>query len=122
MAKKKLSQKATLEDQFLETWKRLWPNLPLPLRQYPIRNPETGHDWRLDFSWPEWKLSLEIQGGAFNKGRHINPIGQAKDYAKHNHLTSNGWRCLYFSTPMLKNMEDAVNITAEVLCNAREVI
>jgi very-short-patch-repair endonuclease len=122
MAKKKPSQKATLEDQFLDTWKRLWPYLPQPCRQYPIKNPETGRDWRLDFSWAPEMLCVEIQGGSFvAKGRHNHPIGQARDYIKHNHLTSQGWRVLYFNTPLLKNMEDAVNIVAEVLCNAREV-
>ena len=48
-------------------------------------------------------------------------MGQLKDYERHNYLTSQGWEVLYFSTPMLKNAVDAVTLTAEVLCKAKEV-
>lgn len=119
--RKKQSQKATLEDQFMGTWERLWPNLPPPLRQYPVKNPETNRFWRIDFSWPEWRLAVEIQGGSFVGGRHNSAVGQARDYAKHNHLTANGWRVLYFSTPMLRSVEDVVEIVAEILCHAKEI-
>jgi very-short-patch-repair endonuclease len=119
MAKNK--SKPTLEDQFLEQWNKDFPKLPKPLRQYPVKNPKTGRFWKLDFSWPEWRISVEIQGGSFVGGRHNSGAGMARDYEKHNHLVQSGWRCLYFATGNLRDMEESVQVVAEVLCNAREV-
>ncbi len=112
---------ATLEDRFLEQWRKSYPKLPEPLRQYPIKNPATGRFWRLDFAWGEWKVFLEIQGGAFNGGRHVSGAGQAKDYDKQNHLVLNGWRGLYFNTAHFKDIEEVVDTVAQVLCKAREI-
>lgn len=107
--------KPNLEDAFLAAWRREFPRLPEPVRQHPIRNPETGRDWHLDFLWEPEKLVVEIQGS----GRHQRLLGQAKDYERQNYLTLHGYRCLFFNTVNLRNMTDAVTITAEVLCNAR---
>lgn len=112
--------KPTLEDAFLAAWKREFPQLPEPARQHPIRNPETGRDWRLDFCFVPERLFIEIQGGAAF-GRHLRPAGQAKDYERHNYLTGIGWRGLYFNTLNLRCMVDAVTIVAEVLCKARPI-
>jgi len=109
--------KSTLEDRFLAQWKQSFPKLPVPLRQYPIKNPATGRFWKLDFSWPEWRLMVEIQG----TGRHQRLMGQAKDYERQNYLVGKGWRCLFLNTVNLRNMEEAVEMVAEVLCRAREL-
>lgn len=104
-----------LEEQFMEAWKHHFPTLPLPERQHQVLNPYTDHFWKLDFAWPGQKVLVEIQGW----GRHTRLPGQAKDYLRQNYLTSLGWRCLFFNSINLKDMEEAVNITAMVLCNAR---
>lgn len=117
----KRSPKETLENSFLLHWTLLFPQLPPPVRQWKILNPATKRHWMLDFAWPEWKLAVEIQGGSWVMGGHNTALGQQKDYIRHNYLTQNGWRCLYFNTPMLKHMADVVEQVAEVLCDAREV-
>jgi very-short-patch-repair endonuclease len=116
------SRKQKLENEFLSHWVLLHGNLPEPARQHPIRNPNTGRDWKLDFAWVQEKLAVEIQGGSYlAKGGHNTAAGQAKDYIRHNHLTRNGWRVLYFNTPMLKHMAAVVEEVAEVLCGAVEI-
>ena len=117
----KRSDKEGLENSFLAHWVMLFPQLPPPVRQFKIRNPNTGRDWRLDFAWAEELLAVEIQGGAWTGGGHNTALGQQKDYIRHNHLTWKGWRVLYFNTPMLKHMADVVEEVAEVLCNAKEI-
>lgn len=117
MAAKK--NKPTLEDAFMAAWRSEFPRLPEPVRQYAVRNPNTGRDWHIDFAWPDTSilLAVEIQG----TGRHQRLLGQARDYERQNHLVLHGWRCLFFNTIQLRDMTDAVTITAEVLCQAREV-
>lgn len=115
MAAKK--NKPTLEDTFLAAWRAEFPRLPEPDRQYLVRNPETGRDWKLDFCWIPERLVVEIQG----TGRHQRLLGQAKDYERQNYLVLNGYRCLFFNTINLRDMVAAVTLTAEVLCKAREV-
>jgi len=109
--------KSTLEDRFLAQWKQSFPKLPVPLRQYPVKNPATGRYWHLDFCFREWKLLVEIQG----TGRHQRLLGQAKDYERQNYLVSQGWRCLFYNTVNLRDMEAVVEEVAQVLCRAREL-
>ncbi len=118
----KSQKKAVLEDAFLAAWDKEFPQLPKPVRQFPVKNPKTGCSWKLDFSWPEWKIAVEIQGGSFVRGGHNTAMGQASDYERHNYLTGRDWKVIYFSTPMLKDMQEAVTIAAEVLCNAKDIL
>ena len=34
-----------------------------------------GRDWRFDFAIPSRRVAVEVEGGAFNGGRHIRPEG-----------------------------------------------
>lgn len=117
------SQKETLENRFLATWVSEFPTLPLPVRQYKIRNPRTGRDFRLDFAWPDpgEMICVEIQGGSYVQGGHNTASGQARDYRRHNTLVRKGWRILYYNTEQLKHMEDVVTEVAEVLCGMPEI-
>lgn len=119
----KRSKKEELENSFAYHWSLLYPQLPPPVRQYPIKNPATGRDWRIDFAFPEEdvKLGVEIQGGSWVKGGHNTAIGQEKDYIRHNELVRMGWRILYFNTPMCKHMANVVDTVAEILCAAEIV-
>jgi len=118
----KQSDKAKLENSFHSHWVLMFGDLPEPVRQHPILNPETNRHFKLDFAWVEEKLAVEIQGGAWGKGGHNTALGQAHDYARHNYLTRIGWRILYFNSPMLKDTAGCVELTAEILCGAEEVI
>lgn len=111
----KRSQKETLENNFHAHWALMFGNLPEPVRQHKF-HPE--RKWRWDFAWPDQKLAVEIQGGSWVGGGHNTGAGQAKDYEKLNAATRLGWRCLLYSTPMLKDMASVVEEVAEILCNA----
>ena len=65
-------------------------HLPKVTQQHPF-HPQ--RQWRLDFSWPDQKLAVEIQG--FGPG-HNSYTGMLSDYEKHNQAVLLGWRFLYF--------------------------
>ena len=50
--------------------------------------------WRFDFCWPEKKLALEVEGGAWVSGRHNSPEGFIGDMKKYNEAAIAGWRIL----------------------------
>jgi very-short-patch-repair endonuclease len=111
-------RKAQLEQRFLESWGRLFPSLPRPTMQHkfhPIRK------WRWDFSWPDYLLAIEIDGGGFVHGAHGRPIGQAKDHEKQNEAVRLGWRVLRFGTVAMKDPDACAEFAAEVLTHAKEV-
>ena len=75
-------------------------NLPLPVTEYrfhPTRR------WRFDFAWPEHKLAVEIEGGAWTGGRHTRGSGFVGDCDKYNAATILGWRVLRFTTSHLRD-------------------
>lgn len=57
--------------------------------------------WRFDFavtdplSAKKW-FAIEIEGGAFSRGRHTRGVGFIKDCEKYNHAALLGWRVLRF--------------------------
>lgn len=53
-------------------------------------------DWRFDFSWPDAKLALEVEGGAFKAGgsRHTRGAGFRNDCEKYSVAATLGWRIL----------------------------
>ena len=57
--------------------------------------------WRFDFAWPDEKVAVEIDGGAWKAGggRH----GQDGDREKLNHASAMGWLCFRFSGAMLRD-------------------
>ena len=38
-----------------------------------------SRDWRFDFAIPSRRVAVEVEGGAFNGGRHIRPEGYLRD-------------------------------------------
>ena len=74
--------------------------LPLPVTEYrfhPTRR------WRFDFAWPDHKLAVEIEGGAWTGGRHTRGSGFVGDCDKYNAATILGWRVLRFTTSHLQD-------------------
>ena len=68
-----------------------------------------GRRWRFDYAIPEYKIALEVEGGAFKKrryydgdgelvttigGRHNSAKGFLADMEKYNTATVLGWRLL----------------------------
>ena len=65
--------------------------LPLPeaeVRVCPERR------WKFDFAWPQQRVALEIEGGAWVMGRHNRAPGFLADMEKYNAAVVNGWRLL----------------------------
>lgn len=113
----KRSQKDRLENSFLATWVMLYPQLPVPVRQYKFL-PDRKFLW--DFAWPEDYLAVEIQGGSFMaKSGHTSLSGQSRDCEKQRLAVAAGWRVLPFNSLDMKNVIACVEFTAEVLCNAK---
>lgn len=61
--------------------------------------------WRFDYACKELKLAVEVNGGNFVGGRHINPVSLSKEYEKIGQAAADGW-CVIPCTPMSKG--DAV--------------
>ena len=53
--------------------------------------------WRFDLAFPDRKLAIEIEGGAFTRGRHTRGAGFVKDMEKYNAAVLLGWRVLRFT-------------------------
>lgn len=44
-----------------------------------------------DFAIPARRVAIEVEGGAFNGGRHIRPEGYLRDMEKYNEAAVSGW-------------------------------
>jgi hypothetical protein len=69
--------------------------LPKPEREVRFSPPRR---WRFDYAWPEYKVALEIEGGAWTKGRHTRGAGFIKDMEKYSEAAIMGW-CVLRLTP-----------------------
>lgn len=52
--------------------------------------------FRFDYAIPNIMVAIEIEGGLFVKGRHINPLGMKNDMIKYNLAALNGWTVIRF--------------------------
>lgn len=50
--------------------------------------------WRFDWAWPDARVALEIEGGAWTGGRHTRGKGFIGDMEKYNNAALLGWRVL----------------------------
>ena len=65
--------------------------LPAPVAELQF---EPLRRWRFDYSWPEAKIALEVEGGIWSGGRHTRSKGFIGDMAKYNHAARLGWRVM----------------------------
>jgi len=66
-------------------------DLPEPVgehRFHPVRK------WRFDVAWPDQKVAMEVEGGAWTKGRHTRGKGFISDMEKYNTAALMGWLLL----------------------------
>ena len=74
--------------------------LPNPAREYkfhPIRR------WRSDLAYPLDMILIEVEGGAFVRGRHVRGYGYRNDCIKYNAAALLGYTVLRFTTDMVKS-------------------
>lgn len=74
--------------------------LPAPEREFRFAAPRL---WRFDFAWPDRMLAVEVEGGAWNGGRHTRGSGFIRDAEKYNAAAMLGWRVLRFVTDQVRN-------------------
>lgn len=86
----------------------LWEyhNIPIPEKEFMFHD---KRKWRIDFAWYRVnniliKVAVEIEGGIWTKGRHIQPRGFIKDMEKYNEISLNEWILLRF-TPKKINFD-----------------
>lgn len=106
------SPKLTLEQRLLLEQLRGAGYAALPeVRFHPRRK------WRIDVSvcakqvsedyGKTWRddqpLAIEIDGGAWSRGRHVRGKGFIEDMAKQNALTELGWRILRFTPQQVRD-------------------
>lgn len=60
--------------------------------------------WRFDFANKELMIAFEVEGGTWTGGRHVNPIGYAKDCEKYNMAARLGWK-VYRLVPSMISKE-----------------
>lgn len=68
-----------------------WAGLPEPEREVQFAPPRK---WRWDFAYPDRKLAIEIEGGAFVAGRHVQGATFERDCEKHSVAAVLGWRLI----------------------------
>ena len=59
--------------------------------------------WRFDFAKPRYKVPVEIDGGIYNRGRHVRGSGFERDTEKRNAAVMAGWRVLHFTPRHVKS-------------------
>jgi very-short-patch-repair endonuclease len=87
---------------FLDLWRWICPNLPLPIREFRF----SKRRFRFDFAFPDRKVAVEIEGGGWLYGRHHRPKGYERDLEKYNLAQSLGWKVFGFTPQMLENDPD----------------
>ena len=78
---------------FMDLWRWICPNLPLPIREFRF----SKRRFRFDFAFPDRKVAVEIEGGGWLYGRHHRPKGYERDLEKYNLAQSLGWKVFRFT-------------------------
>ncbi len=80
---------------------------PNPIKEYQFL---PDRKFRFDYAWPAQRIALEIEGGIWVGGRHINPQGFSKDIEKYNLAAINNWMLLRVTSDMLKDGKDVCDL------------
>lgn len=86
-------------------------NLPLPDVEYRFH---ATRRWRFDYAWPDARVALEVEGGAFSRGRHTRGAGFVADIEKYNAAVVDGWR-LVRTTPDKLVTRDTIEMLSALL-------
>ncbi len=89
-----------LEEAFLTWWCTLAPGgVQAPVEEYRF---EPTRRWRADFAWPDSRVMVELEGGAWSGGRHTRGAGFEGDCTKYNRAVELGWKVFRYTAEMLK--------------------
>lgn len=67
--------------------------LKLPAPELEVRF-AAPRRWRFDAAWRPQMVALEIQGGTWSGGRHVQPARLAGEYEKLSEAAALGWRVI----------------------------
>ena len=88
------------EVEFYRLWQQLAPTAPLP--EHDVLGVIPNRRYRADFLWRKTKTIVEIEGGAWTRGRHTRGPGYEADCEKYNLLTAMGYRVFRFTPGMIQ--------------------
>jgi hypothetical protein len=74
-----------------EIWR--FYNIPTPIPEYQFL---IERRFKIDYAWPLPLVAMEIEGGIWTNGRHIQPKGFQTDMYKYNKLAELGWLLLRY--------------------------
>jgi hypothetical protein len=105
---------SALEDQFLGLWQAHYPQLIFEREFSDIAAWEADYQeryakskrskrYRLDFAHPDSRTGIEIQGGVYNRGRHVTGSGYERDCRKYNLAYTSGWTIFLLTSQMAKD-------------------
>lgn len=95
--------------------------IPVPAREFKF---DPDRRWKFDFAWPSPKLAVEVEGGIYMGGRHVNPVGFTKDCEKYNTANEQGWVVLRYVPEHVKSgyAVEQINSVYKLLVTKMEVI
>jgi very-short-patch-repair endonuclease len=77
------------------------------IRQTGLPEPETEYQFmvrrkfRFDIAWPSRRIAVEVDGGTWSGGRHVQGRGYENDCIKINAATEQGWRVFRYTTGLV---------------------
>ncbi|MDE2102861.1 MAG: hypothetical protein KGL39_36795 [Patescibacteria group bacterium] len=93
-----VTEPLSLTNLFLLQWRALGgPELESEVRFAPPRR------WRFDFIHAPSRAAVELEGGIAQGGRHVRPLGFARDAEKYNAAQTMGYRVFRLSRVNLTN-------------------
>jgi hypothetical protein len=119
---------SALEDQFLSLWQVHYPQLILEREFSDIAAWEADYQerylkskrskrYRLDFAHPDSCIGIEIQGGVYNRGRHVTGSGYERDCRKYNLAYTSGWTIFLLTSQMAKDAYWHALIAAHIVAS-----
>lgn len=99
---------AKATELFESVWLEHYPSLDLhtEYRFHPVRR------WLFDYASLESRVAVEIEGGTWARGRHVQPRGYRKDCEKYNAAALLGWAVLRYTSEMV--VDDPLGVVQEV--------
>lgn len=85
--------------------------VPLPLAEFRF---SMERQWRFDWGWPTYLVALEVEGGAWTRGRHTRGKGFLEDCVKYSEAAALGWRLLRVPPDQLLTL-DTVHLIRRAL-------
>ena len=106
---------SALEDQFFSIWQasnsqlileREFSDIEAWEKDFQERHLKSKRSkrYRLDFAHPNSRTGIEIQGGVYNRGRHVTGSGYERDCRKYNLAYTSGWTIFLLTSQMAKDV------------------